>query len=458
MPRQALAGSRIRERRTADGLRQVDLARLVGISASYLNLIEHNRRNVGAALLRKIAEALKVDPAALTEGAGAALLAGLREAATAADGASAAASSPAAPGAPELDRIEEFVGRFPGWAGLLARLQGRVGHLERSVEMLSDRLAHDPTLSAALHDILSAVTALRSTAAILAEEGEIEPEWRARFHANLEDESVRLAEGAEALVSYLDTPRTREQGVVSPQEAFEGWLEARGYHLAECEGAAPPDPEALAPELPAAARRLVAAYARRYSTDAAALPMPALLAALADLGPDPGRLAERFGLPLPLVFRRLAALPPGGGAGAGTGASAGTGGELAEPGRIGLVACDGSGALIFRKPAEGFVLPRFGPGCSLWPLYQALARPVTPIRTPIEMSGRGQRRFLGYAYCQPAYPGGFDTPPVVEAWMLILPDDGPATAPAQAVGASCRICARAVCPARREPSILGDGG
>ncbi|GHE06285.1 hypothetical protein U879_07235 [Defluviimonas sp. 20V17] len=445
MPRQALAGSRIRERRTAAGLRQVDLARRVGISASYLNLIEHNRRNVGAALLRKIAEALKVDPAALTEGAGATLLAGLREAAT-----STVAAGTPAHDAPELDRIEEFVGRFPGWAGLLARLQGRVGHLERSVEMLGDRLAHDPTLSAALHDILSAVTALRSTAAILAEDGEIEPEWRARFHANLEDESVRLAEGAGALVSYLDTPRRRELGAVPPQEAFEGWLEARGYHLVDCEGAACPDPEALAPELPAAARRLAATYARRYSEDAAALPMPELLAALAEVGPDPGILAQRFGLPLPLVFRRLAALPPGRGDGAEP--------DPGTPGRIGLVACDGSGALIFRKPAEGFVLPRFGSGCPLWPLYQALARPVTPIRVPLETVGRGQRRFHGYAYCQPSYPGGFGSPPVVEAWMLILPDDGPPTTPAQAVGSSCRICARSACPARREPSILGDEG
>lgn len=454
MPRQALAGSRIRERRTAAGWRQADLAREVGISASYLNLIEHNRRNVGAALLRRIAEALKVDPAALTEGAGAALLAGLREAASAADPGTGSPSaelpaeppeealvSVAGPDLPELDRIEEFVGRFPGWAGLLATLQGRVAHLERSVEILSDRLAHDPTLSASLHDILSAVTALRSTAAILAETDDLEPEWRARFHGNLEDESVRLAEGAEALVAYLDQPRTRESASASPQEAFEEWLQARGHHLAELEGAAHADPETLGADLPAAARRLVADHARRYAVDAARLPMAALLPALAELGPEPGRLAERFGLPLPLIFRRLAALPEG---------AAGAGGG------IGLVACDGSGALTFRKPAEGFVLPRFGPGCPLWPLYQALSRPMAPIRATIEMAGRGHRRFLSYAFCQPSHPGGFDGPQVVESWMLILPAEDTGRGTAQAVGTSCRICPRGACPARREASILGE--
>ncbi|WP_102222801.1 helix-turn-helix transcriptional regulator [Acidimangrovimonas sediminis] len=480
MPRQALAGSRIRERRTAAGLRQADLAREVGISASYLNLIEHNRRNVGAALLRRIAEVLKLDPAQLSEGAGAALLAGLREAVSGGEGGvqptGSAGEGPAGPGAgegrsdpriaegrtgeartgevrgggepgpaeppvvdgPELDRIEEFVGRFPGWAGLLARLQGRVAHLERSVEILGDRLAHDPTLSASLHDILSAVTALRSTAAILAETDDLEPEWRARFHANLEGESVRLAEGAEALVAYLDAPRTREAGQAAPQELFEEWLGARGYHLAELEGTAPAAPETLAPELPAAARRLVVEHARRYAADAARLPMAALLPALAEIGPEPGRLAERFGQPLPVIFRRLAALPEGEGL----------------P-RLGLVACDGSGALTFRKPAEGFVLPRFGPGCPLWPLYQALSRPMAPIRAPIQMTGRGQRRYLSYAVCQPSHPGGFDGPQVVASWMLMLPEEGAGSGPAQAVGTSCRICPRAGCPARREPSILG---
>ncbi len=46
MPMTALTGSRLRERRTALGLRQSDLAERAGISPSYLNLIEHNRRNV----------------------------------------------------------------------------------------------------------------------------------------------------------------------------------------------------------------------------------------------------------------------------------------------------------------------------------------------------------------------------------------------------------------------------
>ena len=81
MARDTLTGSRIRERRLFLDLRQAALARQVDISASYLNLIEHNRRRIGGKLLVDIARALGVEPSMLTEGAEVALIATLREAA-----------------------------------------------------------------------------------------------------------------------------------------------------------------------------------------------------------------------------------------------------------------------------------------------------------------------------------------------------------------------------------------
>jgi predicted transcriptional regulator len=47
-------------------------------------------------------------------------------------------------------------------------------------------------------------------------------------------------------------------------------------------------------------------------------------------------------------------------------------------------------------------------------------------------------------------------PAVYEATMLILPaaTGTPGEAPPLPVGSSCRICPRAACAARREPSIL----
>jgi predicted transcriptional regulator len=122
------------------------------------------------------------------------------------------------------------------------------------------------------------------------------------------------------------------------------------------------------------------------------------------------------------------------------------------------VACDSSGTLTFRKPVARFPLPRFGAACPLWPLYLSLSRPMTPVRAVVEMPGRGEERFLTYAIAQPAGAADFDAPPVFEATMLILPPDRAAfpEGAAHPVGTSCRICPRAACSARREPTILAE--
>ena len=54
----SLIGPRIRDRRRALGITQASLAARVEISPSYLNLIEGNKRNIGGALLRRIADEL----------------------------------------------------------------------------------------------------------------------------------------------------------------------------------------------------------------------------------------------------------------------------------------------------------------------------------------------------------------------------------------------------------------
>ena len=151
-----MTGTRIRERRLARGLAQGALARQAGISPSYLNLIEHNRRRIGGTILLRIAAALEVDAQALASGGEAVLMAGLREAAgDMTDTAAAPKLARSDLGRPELDRMEEFAGRFPGWAQLLvATLRRAQDHAGRA-DALTDRLAHDPHLAASLHEVLS---------------------------------------------------------------------------------------------------------------------------------------------------------------------------------------------------------------------------------------------------------------------------------------------------------------
>ncbi|MCT8159921.1 helix-turn-helix domain-containing protein [Pseudoruegeria sp. SHC-113] len=434
MAKPTLTGNRIRERRAVLGLKQADLARKVGVSPSYLNLIEHNKRRIGGKLLVDLARELDVEASALTEGAEAALLAALRDAAMGQTAAS-----------PELPRIEEFAGRFPGWAGLIGWQQRHIATLERTVETLTDRLTHDPFLSTSLHEVLSAVTAIRSTATILNDTKDIEPEWRERFHRNIFDDSLRLAESSQALVSYLDSSGDAETTLASPEEELESWMESRGYYVPELESG-----ETSAADLIEAASELTSSHARtvagyylsRYMQDARRMPMEALADAVAEHGLDPAALAQGFGVDMAAVMRRLSVLP-----------------AAKSEERLGLVVCDSSGTLSFRKPPEGFPLPRFGAACPLWPLYQALSRPMAPIRAAIRTTGRNPRRFLVYAISQPAYQAGFDSPQVFEATMLMVPESRaklPEGDPLP-VGTSCRICARRRCAARREPSILAEG-
>lgn len=436
MPRTALTGTRIRARRNLRGLRQSELARAVGVSPSYLNLIEHNRRRVGQELLGALAEALGVSADALAENSDARLVEGARAAALRSDA-----------GLVDLERIEEFTGRFPGWAKVLAETQARVERLERVVEQLNDRMTHDPYLGEALHEIISAVTSIQSTASILNDPGDIEPVWQSRFHHNIVQDSARLAEGAVALVNYLDAAKSDETGLAAPQEEVEAWLETRGFYLPELD-APDMDPLELVTgqvELSSdASRQLALNWISRFHLDAQALPLPAILDALSDHGLVPEILAERFQVNFDQMLRRLALLPQR---------------ELAARGLppIGLVICDNSGTLMFRRSLDGFALPRFGGGCPLWPLYQALQRPHVPLRASLVTAGRLGRRFRAYAYGVTETSLGYDRPTVLRASMLVFPvesEENESAAPLLAVGSSCRTCPQLECAARREPSIL----
>ena len=431
MTRDMLTGSRIRERRVMSGFKQAELAKLSGISPSYLNLIEHNRRKIGGKLLIDISRALGVEPQTLTDGAEAALIASLREAA-----------ADAGLAGPELAKSDEFAGRFPGWAEVLAHSWRRIAALEQTVEALTDRLAHDPQLAASLHELLSTATSIRSTAAILAETPTLEPEWRDRFHTNIHADSRRLSASAQGLVSYLETdPRAADVGR-SAQAEVEAFLLANGYHFPTLETG--PDAQGTvaaliegAPELQSEGGRFLAhAALDQIATDAAAVSLEAVRDQIGMAGADPAVIAGRLGQPAARIMRRMAMLP-----------------ELGA----GLVLCDRSGTVVFSKSTDGFTVPRFGACCPLWPLFGALGQPGQMLRTRIAQPGGLPAVFDAIATSEVHSAPVYNTPPLLKAVMLLLPAR-PGEREPQMVGSTCRICPRATCGARREPSILSSGG
>lgn len=405
-------------------MRQADLAQEAGISASYLNLIEHDKRRIAGRLLGKIARALDTEPGTLSEGAERGLVDGLHHAA-----------SQWADGMAELAKAEDMAMRFPGWSTLITAQTARIAALEARAQVLTDRITYDPELATALHGVISAVTAIRSTASILTSDEELDAEWLQRFHRNIHDDAVRLAADSDALIAYLDPPEDSAGVPLSPLEEVERLLDETAWHLAECEAGGLPSGANLTP----AAQRVFDGVVAQYCADAAVLPLDHFTATAQELGHDPWEIAAKTGADLDVVMRRLVHLPPGQG----------------HP-PMGLVVCDAGGFATLLRQVPGFAFPR-GAACPLWPLYTALGQPGRPVRTDVVLPGQPETRLRCTAIAtQKIAPGG-DMPPLVQAVMLVQPDPPPGAGAVVPVGVSCRICPRDGCKARREPSSLGGG-
>lgn len=417
-------GSRIRARRLDAKIAQRDLAQSVGISASYLNLIEHDRRRIGGKLLTQLAAALGLDPALLAEGADAGLVGRMRAAASAADAETVEAAQTA-----------DLAARYPGWARLIAAQADQIAALQQRAQMLEDRITHDPALATALHGVISAVTSIQSTAAILTGDAKVDADWQARFHRNIFDDATRLAQTSAALIAYFDAPANAAPVSLSPLEEMEQALSQTGFYRPAQErgGTAAADD----PQLSAGAAGLLADYDARYHADAVALPLATFLPAAKAASYDPLRVSAQMGRPLAQVMRRLAALPAQ---------------DDAPP--LGLLICDAAGVVRLLKSLPGAGLSRAGL-CPLWPIFTALGQPGRAVAAQAVLPGTPDVRLTCHAIADVIpHPDGPHMPPLIEATMLLRPDDGPAAAAAVPVGAGCRLCPRTKCPARREPASV----
>jgi hypothetical protein len=188
-------GFRIRAKRKALGLTQAELATDAGISPSYLNLIEANKRQIGGALLQRIASLLAVETDALSGRAERRMVTDLRELAL-------------EPLVRHLglspDQATELVGRNPEWARALLTLYRAWRDQTAIANALSDRLNQDPTLGKALHQVLSHVTAIRSSSEILDNAPELDDRQRRQFYEIISTEIARLSETVPSLAGLFD--------------------------------------------------------------------------------------------------------------------------------------------------------------------------------------------------------------------------------------------------------------
>lgn len=180
---------RLRRLRLKNELSQRDLAAAVGISSSYLNLIESGRRSLTPVLIKTFAQALCVSTSELS-------VEGIKR-----DAAELEAA---------LDQLLGPVAEKPHLFGAehlpaLRQILETQNRQAAQIAILRDRLTEDRTLSDLLHDVLSTTTAIQATATILNDGDPIDPAWITRFHRNIADESQRLAVGLRELTQHLST-------------------------------------------------------------------------------------------------------------------------------------------------------------------------------------------------------------------------------------------------------------
>lgn len=188
-------GLRISTRRKSLGFSQAALARSAGISPSYLNLIEGNKRQVGGTLLQRIAAELSMDIDELTGEAEHRLIYELME---------AFADPVLAGNRMGLEQARNLVATAPDIARLVTHLYRAYSSAVGDVEAYADRLRADPLLSQLLHQVLSGVTAIRSGAEILEGTQDLSAEEQRRFVASIGRETRNLSAVARNLIGQFD--------------------------------------------------------------------------------------------------------------------------------------------------------------------------------------------------------------------------------------------------------------
>lgn len=221
-------GLRISSRRRALGISQAALAQQAGISASYLNLIEHNRRQVGGALLLRLAHELKVDIGELSGEAEHRLIADVDE----------ALADPVLQ-LNELGALEagDLVAQQPAAALAIARLHRAYVGAQADADDLANRLRSDPLLAELLHRVLSGITAVRSSAEILEDVADLEEGERQRFVASITRETRGLTDVARSLIGQFELEANGRRAL-SPMRELDDLIFERDNYFPELEAVA----------------------------------------------------------------------------------------------------------------------------------------------------------------------------------------------------------------------------
>ncbi len=459
------AGPRIRRIRNSKGLTQTAMAAELGISPSYLNLIERNQRPLTVQLLLKLSAKFHIEPDELHGDAASGTVSDLREVF------SDPLLSGELPGEQEMIELAEAA---PNAAAAVAKLYRAYREQGERLSDLSEILAregHAPTLSAArlpIDEVRDALAGRPNHFTKIEEEAEA-------FSALL-DTSIGLRA---AIVDWLK----REHGItvrILPVSAMPEWrrrFDRHSQRLFISERLSPFDQlreiamEAamirmdvvISAEIEtlklgsAEARRLTRFELARYASHALMMPYQTFQAEAIRARYDIDVLKSRFAVSFEQAANRLT--------------------MLSRPGAAGvpffMLEVDNAGNRFRRAGAQGFPQQRFGGGCPKLSVHAAFTQPGQIIVEAVEMPDGAE--FLTISRTLEGPQGAFSERPRRTAILIgcdigfrdetvygaALPGVVPGTAgkanrdsvPAIPVGPACRLCERSGCLARAEPPI-----
>jgi XRE family transcriptional regulator, fatty acid utilization regulator len=443
-------GRKIRELRQVEGLTQVQFAKRLGISTSYLNQMENNQRPVSAAVLLELTAKFQIDLADISQADGDRMLSALSE----------ALSDPLFDShRPTLQELKLITQNAPSVARALISCHQAYRRAGEQLASLDDTLgriapAADPTPYEEVRDFFhfvdNYVHELDIAAERLAAElGLPERETGQALADYLESSHgvrvVRARPGEDFLRRYDSSSRALFLNPYSPaatrtfQTAFQ--IAALEMETAIAEIAKKAEFRS------AEAAEVCKIGLKNYFAGALILPYQHFTVAAKDLRHDLELLAARFGASMEQIAHRLS--------------------TLQRPGLKGVpvffATIDRAGNITKRHSAAKLQFARFGAACPLWNAHRAFETPGRIVRqlaetpdgvrylsvaTEITKSGGGYRA-LHRSYvialgCEISYASDF-----VYADGLDT-DNGSTFDP---IGISCRICERRACPQRAVPPL-----
>lgn len=449
-------GSRVRGLRKGRGLTQVELARRLEISPSYLNLIEHDQRTLTAPLLLRIAEQFDVDLRDFTEQADAQLRADLLE---------ILADPLFEPAVVDSAELGELVARAPTLARTFETLYRAYREARETADGLASQIYDDqqrpgversPMVSEEVSDFLqhrdNHVPQLEEAAERLWKDASLRrhalTSGLVRHLERAHDVEVGLEEGArlDGALRRFDPGRKRlalSERLPGPSRVFQ-----LAVQIALLEHAAMLDRLVETVELTTdASRALGRVVLANYFAGAVVMPYVDMLTAAGQDRYDIELLCNRFGASFEQCCHRLT--------------------SLRRPGAEGvpfhMIRVDVAGNISKRFSASGIRFARFAGACPRWNVFSAFSTPGM-MRTQVSVMPDGEPYFC-VARTVPKGRGGHSTPDAMAAIGLgcrieharaLVYSDGMDLGRLEGaipIGVTCRLCPRRDCAQRAFPSL-----